>query len=103
MDVSRFFAPPHPFFATRREFLKRAGNGAGMLALASLLAREGRLAPATARVTPDLTACARDLGLPAAPRLQTASIDKTHPAPYFMRILAALCRTPSRQNTATDP
>ena len=44
MNVPRLFAPPHPAYATRREFLRRAGNGLGMLALAGLLDRENLLA-----------------------------------------------------------
>ena len=42
-DTPHVFAPPHPNFPSRREFLKRAGNGAGLLALASLLADRGAL------------------------------------------------------------
>src|SRR4051812_18192851 len=41
-----FFAPPSPSFPTRREFLRQAGNGFGSLALAGLLAQDGRLATA---------------------------------------------------------
>ena len=36
-SIPRFFAPPGPGFASRREFLARAGNGMGALALAALL------------------------------------------------------------------
>jgi Protein of unknown function (DUF1501) len=41
--MERFFAPPPPMYRTRREFLKRVGNGFGLLALAGLLDREGLL------------------------------------------------------------
>ncbi|HZN67053.1 MAG TPA: DUF1501 domain-containing protein, partial [Tepidisphaeraceae bacterium] len=37
MQFPSIFAPPHPQFLTRRAFLKRAGNGMGLLALATLL------------------------------------------------------------------
>src|SRR3712207_3989267 len=37
MSVPRLFAPPHPQFRSRREFLRRAGNGFGLLALSGLL------------------------------------------------------------------
>jgi hypothetical protein len=37
----RYFAPPHPAYATRRDFLARAGCGFGSLALGGLLASEG--------------------------------------------------------------
>src|SRR5262245_38523766 len=47
MNVPQFFAPPHPEYRTRRDFLRRAGNGFGLLALGGLLDREGLLpAPA---------------------------------------------------------
>ena len=37
MDAPRIFAPPHPHFRSRRQFLRRAGNGFGLLALSGLL------------------------------------------------------------------
>src|SRR6059058_1372705 len=43
MDSPSFFAPPHPAYRSRREFLRRAGGGFGLLALAGLL-DEGLLA-----------------------------------------------------------
>src|SRR5690348_8044816 len=43
MKIRRLFASPNPFYPSRREFLQRAGNGAGLLALASLLAQDGAL------------------------------------------------------------
>ena len=46
--MNHFFAPPPPTYSSRREFLRRAGNGAGLLALANLLAQEGRLPPTSA-------------------------------------------------------
>ncbi len=39
-DVPRLFAPPPPSYASRRDFLRRAGGGFGMLALAGLLQQE---------------------------------------------------------------
>src|SRR5213080_3324120 len=42
MNPPRLFAPPHPAFASRRDFLRRAGGGFGMLALAGLLEQTGR-------------------------------------------------------------
>ena len=43
MPIPKVFAPPSPR-ATRREFLARAGNGAGLLALASILGPEAMAA-----------------------------------------------------------
>jgi hypothetical protein len=40
----RLFAPPPPAYASRREFLARAGSGFGMVALAGLLGQENLLA-----------------------------------------------------------
>src|SRR5688500_6086141 len=37
MELQRIFAPPHPHFRSRRQFLRRAGNGLGLLALSSML------------------------------------------------------------------
>jgi hypothetical protein len=42
-DIPSLFATPHPVFPTRRAFLRRAGNGFGMLALAGLLDQQGLL------------------------------------------------------------
>ncbi len=42
--MPRLFAPPPPAFSSRREFLRRAGNGFGLLALAGLLDQQGLLA-----------------------------------------------------------
>jgi hypothetical protein len=42
-SIPRFFAPPSPAFASRRDFLARAGNGFGTLALAGLLQEQGLL------------------------------------------------------------
>src|SRR6185295_14049298 len=44
MELSHFFATPSAAFTTRREFLRRAGNGCGLLALAGLLGDERLLA-----------------------------------------------------------
>jgi len=40
-----FIATPHARFASRREFLRRAGSGFGLVALAGLLSREAAAAP----------------------------------------------------------
>jgi Protein of unknown function (DUF1501) len=40
----RRFALPHSYYASRREFLRRAGNGFGLLALAGLLDQDGLVA-----------------------------------------------------------
>jgi len=50
-SVPRFFAPPWPAFSSRRQFLTRAGNGFGMLALAGLFQEQGLLNRASARTT----------------------------------------------------
>src|SRR5258708_3995484 len=39
-NIPNLFAPPPPAYATRRDFLRRAGGGFGMLALAGLLDKE---------------------------------------------------------------
>ena len=52
MNDLRLFAPPSPAFHSRRDFLARAGNGFGMLALGSLLAQEGFAAPAADPLAP---------------------------------------------------
>jgi hypothetical protein len=44
MKSSALFALPSPTYSSRREFLQRAGNGAGLLGLAALLQSEGLLA-----------------------------------------------------------
>src|SRR5262249_15793143 len=41
MNTPSFFAPPFPAYSSRREFLTRAGHGAGVLAVAALLEQEG--------------------------------------------------------------
>ena len=49
MQLPRLFAPPPPFYSSRREFLRRVGGGFGMVALAGLLEGEkllGQEAPA---------------------------------------------------------
>ena len=43
MTIPHLFAPPSPAYPTRRDFLRRAGNGFGSLALTSLLAQQGLL------------------------------------------------------------
>src|SRR5262245_15930670 len=44
MNITKLFIPPPPSFPSRRAFLRRAGNGFGLLALAGLLEQEGLLA-----------------------------------------------------------
>ena len=41
MNPQHLFAPPHPRFASRRDFLRHCGNGFGLIGLAGLLEREG--------------------------------------------------------------
>ena len=41
--LPHWFAPPGPAFASRREFLRRAGSGCGLLALTGLLDQQGLL------------------------------------------------------------
>ncbi len=36
-DIEKLFATPAPQFSSRRDFLRRTGNGFGLMALASLL------------------------------------------------------------------
>ncbi len=43
MTIPKLFASPPPIYRTRRDFLKRVGNGFGLLALAGLLEQEGLL------------------------------------------------------------
>jgi len=52
MDHPPLFAAPPPAYPTRRAFLRRAGSGFGMLALAGLLDQQGLLTP-TAEAEPD--------------------------------------------------
>src|SRR6478752_384793 len=40
MDLPRLFAPPPSVYGSRREFLRRVGNGFGLVALAGLLDQE---------------------------------------------------------------
>jgi hypothetical protein len=47
-QLMRWFAPPHPAYRSRREFLRRAGNGFGLLALAALMDERGLLGNAAA-------------------------------------------------------
>jgi hypothetical protein len=47
-DIPKIFAAPHPTYRTRRDFLRHAGNGAGLLALAGLLGTDGLLGTASA-------------------------------------------------------
>lgn len=42
--IPAFFAPPSPAYPSRRDFLRRAGNGFGLIALAGLLQQQGLLA-----------------------------------------------------------
>ena len=47
-SVQRLFGSPSAAYPSRREFLRRAGNGFGLVALADLLAHTGFVAPASA-------------------------------------------------------
>ena len=47
MQLPHLFASPSDQFATRRQFLRQAGSGAGLLALASLLADQGMISAAS--------------------------------------------------------
>ena len=42
--IAKLFAPPHPMYASRREFLTRVGGGFGAMALAGLLHDKGLIA-----------------------------------------------------------
>src|SRR5256885_15926047 len=59
MQIPKLFAPPHPQFHSRRHFLRRAGNGFGLLALSGLLG--DLLVPAAARAAPSLPAVTNPL------------------------------------------
>ncbi len=48
MHTPHLFAEPAAAFGSRREFLTRSGQGCGLLALSSLLAQQGLVAPAEA-------------------------------------------------------
>src|SRR5579871_1996175 len=50
--MPHFFAPPSPTFASRREFLARAGGGCGLLALSALLAENAAANPTSGYVNP---------------------------------------------------
>ena len=45
-EIQKIFAAPHPAYPSRRQFLRRAGGGAGLLALAGLLGADGLLGTA---------------------------------------------------------
>jgi hypothetical protein len=47
MTIPKLFASPPPIYRTRRDFLKRVGNGFGLLALAGLLEQERMLVSST--------------------------------------------------------
>src|SRR2546426_7467680 len=51
MQVPKIFAPPHPQFPSRRAFLRRAGNGMGLLALSTLLDQTAFAGPSVASTT----------------------------------------------------
>src|SRR5437016_4948138 len=51
MQVPQIFAPPHPQFPSRRAFLRRAGNGMGLLALSTLLDQTAFAGPSVASTT----------------------------------------------------
>jgi hypothetical protein len=54
-NIPRLFAPPHPTYSSRREFLMRVGGGFCMLGLANLLAQEGAIAQDATSTGPDPT------------------------------------------------
>ncbi len=45
MHLPQLFASPPAEYPSRRQFLRRAGSGAGLVALAALLEDQGLLAP----------------------------------------------------------
>jgi len=51
-QIPKIFGTPHPIYPTRRDFLRRAGSGAGLLALAGLMGTEGLVDSAAAAVNP---------------------------------------------------
>src|SRR5215217_4953673 len=65
MNVPHFFASPPPAYASRRDFLRRTGNGFGLLALTGLLNREGLLAPAEGAAAPPNPLAPRQSHFPA--------------------------------------
>jgi len=52
MNLPHFFADPAPTFCDRRDFLRRAGSGAGLLALSALLAQTEGTSAATGAINP---------------------------------------------------
>ena len=52
-SIPKLFAPPHPGYASRREFLTRVGSGFGLVGLASLLQQQGLLAQESRWTAPD--------------------------------------------------
>src|SRR5262245_37988243 len=61
MELPHFSIDPHPHFATRREFLRRTGSGAGMLGLATLLTDAGLLTGSSAEAAVESGASANPL------------------------------------------
>jgi hypothetical protein len=55
-DLPRLFAPPHPDYASRRDFLRRAGAGFGLVALTGLLQKEQLLGAETIHAATPLAA-----------------------------------------------
>jgi len=56
------FAPPHPRFRSRREFLRTAGGGFGTLALAGMLQQQGLLLPVAAAAEGSINPLAARVG-----------------------------------------
>jgi hypothetical protein len=52
MNLPHFFAPPSDAFASRREFLARAGGGCGLLALSALLGQDSTAVADSGYVNP---------------------------------------------------
>src|ERR1051325_11054188 len=64
-----WFASPPAAFGTRREFLRRAGSGAGMLALTALLGEQGLLVAEAGEASVNPARAARPMQLnPMVPR-----------------------------------
>jgi hypothetical protein len=68
MELVKLFAPPHPGYPSRREFLRRAGNGFGLVALAGLLDQEALLPAHAATDTALQPLAARPPHFPAKAR-----------------------------------
>ena len=52
MSIPKLFASPEFAYPSRRDFLQRAGNGFGMIALTGLLEQQGLLSTAAQAAVP---------------------------------------------------